>query len=57
MSCSHCCFPPGSTRRYSIAVIDRSNGSAPPVDSVDQLLGERRDFLRIEDLLITPLDR
>jgi FkbM family methyltransferase len=42
---------------YSIAVIDRSNGSPQPVDSVDQLLGEWGDFLRIEDLLITPLDR
>jgi FkbM family methyltransferase len=42
---------------YSIAIIDRSTGSPQPVDSVDQLLGEWGDFLRIEDLLLTPLDR
>jgi FkbM family methyltransferase len=42
---------------YSIAVIDRTTGSPQPASSVDQLLGEWGDFLRIEDLLITPSTR
>ena len=41
---------------YSIAVIDRSTGVPQPAGSVDQLLVGWGDFLRIEDLLITPLD-
>ncbi len=39
---------------YSIAVIDRSTGEPLPVDSVDRLLDDWGDFLRIEDLLLTP---
>ena len=39
---------------YSIAVIDRSTGEPLPVDSVDGLLDDWGDFLRIEDLLLTP---
>jgi FkbM family methyltransferase len=42
---------------YAIAIIDRSTGSPQPPGSVDQLLGEWGDYLRIEDLLITPIDR
>ena len=39
---------------YSIAVIDRSTGEPQQVDSVDRLLDDWGDFLRIEDLLLTP---
>ena len=39
---------------YSIAVIDRATGEPLPVDSVDRLLADWGDFLRIEDLLLTP---
>ena len=39
---------------YTIAIIDRSSHEPQSVGSVDQLLDEWGDFLRIEDLLITP---
>jgi FkbM family methyltransferase len=39
---------------YSIAVIDRSTGEPRPVPTVDQLLADWGDHLRIEDLLLTP---
>jgi len=39
---------------YSIAVIDRSTGEPHPVPTVDQLLADWGDELRIEDLLLTP---
>lgn len=42
---------------YSISVIDRSAGSPMPAASVDELLAGWGDFLRIEDLLLTPLER
>ena len=40
---------------YSISVIDRSTHQPQRVGSVDELLDGWSDFLRIEDLLITPL--
>ena len=42
---------------YSIAIIDRSTGSPRPSVSVDELLADWGDYLRIEDLLLTPLER
>jgi FkbM family methyltransferase len=39
---------------YSIAVIDRSTGEPHPVATVDHLLADWGDHLRIEDLLLTP---
>jgi hypothetical protein len=39
---------------YSIAVIDRSTGEPHPVPTVEQLLADWGDYLRIEDLLLTP---
>lgn len=42
---------------YAIAIIDRATHEPHPVGSVDQLLDGWGDFLRIEDLLLTPIDR
>ena len=39
---------------YSIAVIDRSTGEPHRVPTVEQLLADWGDVLRIEDLLLTP---
>lgn len=39
---------------YSIAVIDRSTSEPQQVESVDRLLDDWGDFLRIEDLLLAP---
>jgi FkbM family methyltransferase len=39
---------------YSIAIIDRSTGEPRPVPSVEHLLADWGDHLRIEDLLLTP---
>ena len=39
---------------YSIAIIDRSSGEPLPAVSVEQLLADWGDFLRIEDLLLSP---
>jgi FkbM family methyltransferase len=39
---------------YSIAVIDRATGEPRPVPTVGQLLADWGDYLRIEDLLLTP---
>jgi FkbM family methyltransferase len=39
---------------YSIAIIDRTSGEPLPVVSVEQLLADWGDDLRIEDLLLTP---
>jgi FkbM family methyltransferase len=41
---------------YSIAIIDRSTAT-PRAMSVDDLVAEWGDFLRIEDLLLVPLER
>lgn len=40
---------------YSIAIIDRATSGATSVESVDELLDSWGDFLRIEDLLLTPM--
>jgi FkbM family methyltransferase len=39
---------------YSIAIIDRVTFEPQPVGSVEELLADWGDFLRIEDLLLTP---
>ena len=41
---------------YSIAIIDRVTYEPRPVGSVDRLVDEWGDVLRIEDLLLTPLE-
>jgi FkbM family methyltransferase len=41
---------------YSIAIIDRATHEPQPVGSVGQLLDRWGDFLRIEDLLLVPVD-
>jgi hypothetical protein len=41
---------------YSIAIIDRAT-SIPHRMSVDELLADWGDFLRIEDLLLVPLEQ
>ena len=42
---------------YSIAVIDRASSVPRQMSSVDELLAEWDDLLRIEDLLLMPLER
>jgi hypothetical protein len=42
---------------YSIAVIDRASSVPRQMASVDDLLADWGDFLRIEDLLLVPLER
>jgi FkbM family methyltransferase len=42
---------------YSIAIIDRVSSDPRPVSSVDELLADWGDLMRIEDLLLVPLER
>jgi len=42
---------------YRIAIIDRATAEPRPVASVDELLADWGDVVRIEDLLITPEER
>ena len=42
---------------YSIAVIDRASSVPRQMSSVDELLADWNDLLRIEDLLLVPLER
>lgn len=42
---------------YSIAIIDRTTSTPQQASVVDELLADWGDFLRIEDLLLVPLER